>query len=344
MSFETRDAALAYLRTYYSAAALDGEDTFLLDATIEGTEHARRAAAATGQPLRCLELGCGPVAAWALCPGAVAGELWLAERSLGGRQVLQEWLRGESEAFDWSVYAAHVAKRMAEQAMSRDFPPTVLMGGADDEAGTLPRDADDQAGSDGPSSASIASFADGSSAASAASGLPEGPRAVGGGASLASCAFPPTTAEVLARTRASVAGLLDCDLRRTPVLSRAEGSAAGPGSRSPPSSFHAVVMHSVADAISDTPEEFAALVRTAAGLVAPGGSLLISVNTDVDEWHAEATAFPQVRLSSDQVLAAVEGAGLQVVLSRQRSRLPDGRETETAHTMVVLADRPPCAE
>ncbi|KAA0149453.1 hypothetical protein FNF29_06006 [Cafeteria roenbergensis] len=220
MSFDTRSAAFAYLRTYYSAAALDREDTFLLDATIDGIEHARRVAVAAGQSLRCLELGCGPVAAWALCPGAVAGELWLAERSQGGRQVLHEWLTGDREAFDWSVYAAHVAKRMVEL----------------------------------------------------------------------------------------------------------------------------VVMHSVADAISGTPEEFAALVSSAARLVAPRGSLLISVNTEVDEWHAEAVAFPQVRLSCDQVLAAIEGAGLQAVFSRQRSRLPDGKDTETAHTMVVLADKPPRAE
>lgn len=343
MSFETRGDAMAYLRTYYSAAALDGEDKFLLDATIDGVEHAHRVAAAAGQPLRCLELGCGPVAAWAMCPGAVASELWLAERSEGGRRVLQEWLEGDADAFDWSVYAARVAWKMQEQDTARADPPTVLLGAADDEAVTLSGATDDQAASEAPSSASIASFADGSSTASVACGLPDGPRALVS-ASPASCAFPPTTAEVLSRTRTAVAGLLDCDLRRTPVLSRVEVAASGAASRSPPSTFHAVVMHSVADAISETPEEFAELVSTTAGLVAPGGSLLISVNTDVDEWHAEATAFSQVRLSSVQVLEAVKAAGLRIVFSRQRSRLPDGKETETAHTMVVLADMPLLAE
>jgi len=309
MSFLTKGESDAYLRTYYAGESLDGEDTFLLQGTMDGL---RLAATPTGEPLTCIELGCGPVLAWAMCAGVVADRVWLAEASTSGREAVLDWLRGADGAFDWDKFAGHVA---------------VLTAGTDG----------------GAAAGGAGAGADGSTSSDALPAAPA-PRATSGG--------------VQAALRGAVVAVLDARLTPggvdlTHVASPGPEGWAGPAAAAPvttaggvatgagiPERFRAVVMHSVADAITETVEAFAELVRGAAALVAPGGVLVMSANTDVDEWRAEGKAFRQVRLSADQVTDAVVSAGLTVVMSRLRSKTDKHTTTETDNTFVLAARRP----
>ena len=66
----------------------------------------------TTTDLKVLDYGCGPVVANVISAARVATEIVFAEYTEEGRSAVQQWLKKDPKAFDWSLYCEYIVQKL----------------------------------------------------------------------------------------------------------------------------------------------------------------------------------------------------------------------------------------
>lgn len=106
--------AKRYLKQYYSIAVIPDETNEVLKFLVE------QVAKRCGKEVKGLDFGCGPTI-WGMLPLArYASEIDIADYMPENLAEIDSWLRGDSDAHDWSLHTAHVLKLENHVIASQD--------------------------------------------------------------------------------------------------------------------------------------------------------------------------------------------------------------------------------